>query len=480
MRQSLRFRSKLLASVVSLLTLATVLALALTTSHMQRAANRLVREVESAQALGSAWSAMLYHSQVFGAFERTGSNQYREEAEHAAVRIRAQLNRARLLVDTPEQQTRLDQLTVAANKYLANPVPEEGTIEEITGRPLETERELAMSLLDASLGQARATLESARRWERMALVLGMVVLALLGTIVAGMMQGVHRQVIQPLGRLRSAVVRFRPDVPFVPVEEEGVDEIRDIGRSFNRTAAELLRQRALSLRFVASIAHDLRNPISALALASRTIKPDSPLPPEEKVRSRFELISRQANRLNRMVEDLLDTTRIEAGHLSLELADHDLVELVRDAIELNRPLATEHELVVSLPDRPVWSRCDGTRVSQVLNNLINNAIKYSPGGGRVSVTLTEAGGFAWIAVADTGIGIPESERESIFEPFRRSSKTRGEIPGIGLGLSVARRIVVAHGGTIEVESEVGRGSTFRVSLPLSRNPMELNRIPTGG
>jgi len=296
-------------------------------------------------------------------------------------------------------------------------------------------------------------------------MIGIVVLVLLAGILAATLQGVRRQVIQPLRRLRSAVMLFRPGATFDRVEEEGVEEIRDIGSSFNRTASELLRQRELSLRFVSSIAHDLRNPLSALALAARPGKPDRPLPPEEKLRSRFELISRQANRLNRLVEDLLDTTRIEAGRLSLEQEEHDLTALVRDAIELSRAFATDHEVVVSLPDRPVWSRCDETRVSQVLNNLISNALKYSPGGGTVQVTLTEAGELAWIAVADKGIGIPESERESIFEPYRRSSNTRGEIPGTGLGLSVARRIVVAHGGTIEVESEVGRGSTFRISLP---------------
>jgi signal transduction histidine kinase len=113
----------------------------------------------------------------------------------------------------------------------------------------------------------------------------------------------------------------------------------------------------------------------------------------------------------------------------------------------------------------VLVRCDGTRISQVLNNLLNNAIKYSPRGGRVQVELSTAPDAARVSVTDSGVGIPATELESIFEPFRRSSTTRDTIPGIGLGLAVGRRIIEAHGGRIEVHSEEGIGTTFRLSLP---------------
>jgi signal transduction histidine kinase len=101
----------------------------------------------------------------------------------------------------------------------------------------------------------------------------------------------------------------------------------------------------------------------------------------------------------------------------------------------------------------------------VLNNLLSNAIKYSPRGGVVRVELTTAPDAAWVAVTDSGIGIPAEELESIFEPFRRSSTTRDAIPGVGLGLAVGRRIIEAHGGHIEVQSQLGVGTTFRVRLP---------------
>ena len=147
------------------------------------------------------------------------------------------------------------------------------------------------------------------------------------------------------------------------------------------------------------------------------------------------------------------------------MGDHDLVELCRETVELHRPTTENHRWVLDLPTEPVVIRCDATRIVQVLNNLISNALKYSPEGGLVRVALADAEDTAIVSVSDQGIGISPAERDTIFEPFRRSSTTRDTIPGVGLGLSVARRILEAHGGTIEVRSEEGRGSTFRFFLP---------------
>jgi len=107
-----------------------------------------------------------------------------------------------------------------------------------------------------------------------------------------------------------------------------------------------------------------------------------------------------------------------------------------------------------------------TRLGQILTNLVSNAVKYSPEGGRIRIRLEQEGGRAVVAVSDEGIGIAEEDLQRIFEPFKRSKSPRADIPGVGLGLSVARQLVVAHGGDIEVESRLGEGSTFRVRLPL--------------
>jgi signal transduction histidine kinase len=122
--------------------------------------------------------------------------------------------------------------------------------------------------------------------------------------------------------------------------------------------------------------------------------------------------------------------------------------------------------VLNLPNAPIFLHCDHIRIEQVLNNLIGNAIKYSPGGGNIGLSLAQAGDEAMFEVSDEGMGIPREEIPYVFEPFRRSRTDREDIPGVGLGLSVTQRIVRAHGGRIHVESQIGKGTTFRVYLPV--------------
>jgi signal transduction histidine kinase len=121
-----------------------------------------------------------------------------------------------------------------------------------------------------------------------------------------------------------------------------------------------------------------------------------------------------------------------------------------------------------LPETSVLLRCDGPRIEQVLNNLVSNALKYSPTGTRVEVLVLQEDAEVLLSVADQGIGISPDERRNLFAPFQRAHGARAQAPGAGLGLSVSRRIVEAHGGRIEVESQLGQGSVFRVRLPISR------------
>jgi signal transduction histidine kinase len=167
-----------------------------------------------------------------------------------------------------------------------------------------------------------------------------------------------------------------------------------------------------------------------------------------------------------MVGDLLDATRIEAGKLELQLEERDARELAHAVVELYQAAGPSHELKLSLPDTPVLLSCDGARIEQVLNNLVSNAIKYSAEGTRVDVTVLQQGDAVLLSVADQGMGISADEQRHLFAPFRRTHGAREHAPGAGLGLSVARRIVEAHGGRIEVDSHPGRGSVFRVHLPV--------------
>jgi signal transduction histidine kinase len=233
---------------------------------------------------------------------------------------------------------------------------------------------------------------------------------------------------------------------------------------FNDMAISLSQQRKAQLTFLAGVAHDLKNPLSTLKTGMYTLEHEASEVRRGNTRA---TLDRQVDLLNRMVDDLLDATRIEAGQLELRWATFDLRRLVNDVVRLYVPTAPEHQITSRIPDEPVMVEADGLRIEQVLRNLVSNAIKFSPYGGSVEVALERGSNEVALSVSDRGIGIPRDEHTSIFLPFRR--RDLNVAPGAGLGLSVVRRIVSAHGGSIDVESEPGAGSTFRVRLPLARN-----------
>ncbi|MFN7131540.1 MAG: sensor histidine kinase, partial [Myxococcales bacterium] len=169
--------------------------------------------------------------------------------------------------------------------------------------------------------------------------------------------------------------------------------------------------------------------------------------------------------LERMVGDLLDATRIEAGKLELRPELRDLRTLAHDTVGWFEELSSRHELRVELPDEPAEVRIDPLRMEQVLHNLLSNAIKYSPMGGEVTLRLVPAEDVVKVEVVDHGIGITPEQLEAVFEPFRRPGALKNLVPGVGLGLSVCKRIVEAHGGTISVRSTAGEGTVFTVELP---------------
>jgi two-component system, OmpR family, sensor histidine kinase MtrB len=218
------------------------------------------------------------------------------------------------------------------------------------------------------------------------------------------------------------------------------------------------------LRFIAAIAHDLRNPLSSMSMASELLVRKG----AEQDRELANIILRQVKNLDRMAGDLLDTTRIEAGHVDLQLSLHDINALVSDSVQLHRAGSDLHRLRVEIPDEPVFCLCDGGRVSQVINNLISNALKYS--------LLHREKEQIVVAVSDQGIGIAPDELDNLFTPFYRTKAIRGTIPGIGLGLSASRRIVESHGGRLKVDSKPGAGSTFYMILPAHAQGPAATRI----
>ena len=248
--------------------------------------------------------------------------------------------------------------------------------------------------------------------------------------------------------------------------EEPDDEIGEVARAFHDMAADLERQRRERYGFLAAVAHDLRNPLSVLKLNTQLVAREPAPLDEARVRHAFAIVGRQVEALNRMTSDLLDAARLEAGELELHRTEHDLREIARATVELYAEATPRHDLRACLPDEPVLIPCDRERIAQVLNNLVSNALKYSPEGSRVEVALVRMVDRVELTVTDEGPGIAPEDREEIFQPFRRLSQTKNGATGSGLGLAIARRLAAAHGGSLAVEGAPGQGSCFRLRLPV--------------
>jgi PAS domain S-box-containing protein len=221
--------------------------------------------------------------------------------------------------------------------------------------------------------------------------------------------------------------------------------------------------------FLAMLGHELRNPLALLRNALSVLRLAGPGHPV--VRQVGELMDRQAGHMARLIDDLLDVSRIARGKILLRRERCDLVPLVRAAAEDYRGVLESAglELVVDLPQTPVWVLGDPTRLAQALGNLLHNAQKFTDPGGRVSVRLTAEAGTAQVVVRDSGIGIESALLPHVFEPFVQADsmavRNRG---GLGLGLTLARRLVEMHGGTVSATSPGPRqGSNFTIRLPLA-------------
>lgn len=223
--------------------------------------------------------------------------------------------------------------------------------------------------------------------------------------------------------------------------------------------------------FVALVSHELRTPLTSI-LGYLELVLDGEAGEVSDEQARFlAIIERNAQRLLRLVGDLLFVAQIEAGKLTLEREPCDLPQLAADCIEAARPRAAEKRIELAL-DVETQAQLEGdrTRLAQLLDNLVSNAIKFTPEGGRVRVRLTGCERRVLVDVSDTGMGISPEEQEHLFERFFRAPEAeRRAIQGTGLGLTITRAIAEAHGGTIEVESEPGSGTTFVVCLPLEPN-----------
>jgi signal transduction histidine kinase len=236
----------------------------------------------------------------------------------------------------------------------------------------------------------------------------------------------------------------------------------------------------LKTEFISIASHELRTPMTTILGFSELLQ--NQMAEEDPNRLFISYIHEDAQQLSDLVNNLLDISRIESGRLSLEPETIDLVATLDPLLQSLGTPAPLHRLYAEIAPEARWVYADPSKVIQILTNLIGNAIKYSPKGGRVQISsrLDYTPGWVTIEVTDQGIGIPADQLERIFERFQRvQSAETGGIRGTGLGLYIVRQLVEIHGGSIRVESEMGRGSLFACTLPLGTAPT-FDRFDTNG
>jgi signal transduction histidine kinase len=249
---------------------------------------------------------------------------------------------------------------------------------------------------------------------------------------------------------------------------ERTAELEATYRELEASHARLREVDQLKSDFLGNVSHELRTPLAAVKGYVDNLLDGVAGPITEKPRHYLGRVRDSADRLGRMVSDLLDLTRIEAGKIELAPQSLQVADLVDDALDGLRHVAAERrvQVTVDVPTcPPVWA--DPDKAHQVLTNLLANAVKFSPPGGQVSVAAAaEGAGLVRFTVRDTGPGIPSAERERVFDKFYQVGRVGGERPpGTGLGLTIARHLVELHGGRIWVEEAPGRGAAFVVLLP---------------
>jgi signal transduction histidine kinase len=242
------------------------------------------------------------------------------------------------------------------------------------------------------------------------------------------------------------------------------DEMGALARTFNNMAADIANRENDRQRFVAMVAHDLKNPLLAITMGCRLLEQSADN--EQKRRSHLDAIRAEVGRLQGIVRDLTDDIQVASGQFSIRKAPFDLVALVRQLIQTQAEAFSSHEMVLQAAGECMVLG-DAARIERVVQNLISNAVKYSDAGKRITVAVSTEDRSAMLSVSDEGPGISEDELRVLFQPFGRGGSVDPAIEGTGMGLHIVKRIVEAHEGRIEVESELGHGSTFRIHLPLA-------------
>jgi signal transduction histidine kinase len=312
--------------------------------------------------------------------------------------------------------------------------------------------------------RARNVAEGAGTTTLLALAVALAMTVAIGSVLT-------RGLLRPIGALRRGMAHvaegdFEPAVR-VPVDRP--DELGDLSRSFTTMTEQLAELDRLKAEFVSVASHEIKTPLSVIRGYVSLLADGIYGAVNEQQKKTLHAVSEQTDRLTRLVHRLLDVTRFEAGGGRLEVRRINVRDFLDELTGDFRVLAFQNGIDFRVrvdDDVPVNLEGDADRLNEVLGNLLSNAFKFTARGGRISMHARRDGAGVVVEVADTGVGIPPEKLPRIFEKFYQvQSDDQPRQAGSGLGLAIAREIVEAHGGTITAESEVGKGTTFRVTLP---------------
>ncbi len=314
-------------------------------------------------------------------------------------------------------------------------------------------------------GQARARALEARTWRAVSTALGgSVVLALAASALLAY------RMARSLRRLSAATTSLAAGTWSGPLRVEGGDEISELGRAFNQMGERLSEVERLKEEFFSHITHDLRNPLSSIRLAAEGLHERAEAAGDAKQARFAYLIETSAARMMAMINQILDFTRLRARAVPLDRKPTNLLEVAGRALDELRPLSEEKRIRVDLAaeGRDFTTLGDEHSLVRVVVNLLGNALTFTAPGGTVCARLVERPDRLDLDIEDTGVGIPADALPWIFEPYRQA---HGPRTGTGLGLAVVKGLVEAHGGTVSVRSELGKGTCFTVTIPKAQIAM---------
>jgi len=284
-----------------------------------------------------------------------------------------------------------------------------------------------------------------------------------------------RWVADPLQQLVLAARNY-PSGPMKPVAPRGPHEVQDLARAFNSMIARVDSSQRSQRDFVANVSHELKTPLTSIQGFAQAILDDTADTPAARKQA-AQIIYNESARMHRMALDLLDLARLEAGTADLKMSAVDVGVLLRSIVEKFSPQAKNVgiDLQVNVLDNLPALHADGDRLAQVFTNLVDNALKFTPANGQVTLAAKKAGAEMEMSVTDSGLGVASEALSRLFDRFyqvdasrsRAGGETAAGRRGAGLGLAIVKEIVQAHGGKIAVRSEVGHGTTFTIQLPLA-------------